>query len=315
MQSYKNIKVFTGNANPELSKAIVDFLDLPLGKAKVDRFSDGETWVEIQENVRGTDVYVIQPLSDPTNDHIMELLIMIDALRRSSAERITTVIPYYGYARQDRKVALRTPITAKLLADLLTAAGANRLVSMDFHAGQIQGFFNIPVDNLFAMPIFLDYIRAQISGDMVLVSPDAGAAERARAYAKRLHCPMAMIDKRRLKPNVSEIMNIIGDVQGKTAVIVDDIVDTAGTLTQACDALLKQGAKEVYACCSHGVLSGPALERISGSGLKKLVVSDSIALRPEVKANPKIEVLSVAQLFGEAIRRIYHSESVSSLFV
>lgn len=315
MYSYKNIKIFSGNANPLLAKAIAEYLELPLGKATIKRFSDGEVWVEIEENVRGMDTFVVQPTSQPSNENLMELLIVIDALKRSSADRITAVIPYYGYARQDRKVAPRTPISAKLVADLLTAAGANRIVSMDLHAGQIQGFFNIPVDNLFAMPVFLKYIEENLKDNFVVISPDAGAAERARAYAKRLGAPMALIDKRRLKPNVSEVLHVIGDVEGKTALIVDDIVDTAGTLVQGVEALLQNGAKEVYACCTHPVLSGPAVERIEKSKIKKLIVTDSIALGKEASKCPKIAPLSVAPLLAEAIRRIYHSESVSSLFV
>lgn len=315
MYSYKNIKIFSGNANPSLTKAIADFLELPLGEATVKRFSDGEVWVEIQENVRGMDTFIIQPTSYPANENLMELLVMIDALKRASADRITAVIPYYGYARQDRKVAPRTPISAKLVADLLTAAGTSRILSMDLHAGQIQGFFNIPVDNLFAMPVFLKFIQENLEDNLVVVAPDAGAAERARAYAKRFSSPLALIDKRRSQPNVAEVMHVIGDVSGRRAVIIDDIVDTAGTLTQAVEALLKEGAKEVYACCTHAVLSGPSIERINKSGLKKLVVTDSIAVKPEVKNCQKIEVLSVAGLLGEAIRRIYHSDSVSSLFV
>lgn len=315
MHSYKNIKIFSGNANRPLAQSIVDYLELPIGKAEVKRFADGEVWVEIEENVRGMDTFIIQPTSYPANEHLMELLIMIDALKRSSADRITAVIPYYGYARQDRKVAPRTPISAKLVADLLTAAGCNRIVSMDLHAGQIQGFFNIPVDNLFAMPVLLKYIEKNLKDDLVVVSPDAGAAERARAYAKRLNCPMALIDKRRLRPNVSEVLHVIGEVKGRRAMIVDDIVDTAGTLVQACEALMQEGAKEVFAFCSHPVLSEPAVERIEKSVLKKLIATDSIALDEKVKRCSKIEVLNVAPLFGEAIRRIYHSESVSSLFV
>ncbi|MDP2600165.1 MAG: ribose-phosphate pyrophosphokinase [Deltaproteobacteria bacterium] len=315
MYSYKNIKIFSGNSNPELAKSIVDFLELPMGDALVTRFSDGEVWVEIKENVRGMDTFVIQPTSQPANENLMELLVMIDALKRSSADRITAVLPYYGYARQDRKVAPRTPISAKLVADLLTAAGADRVLSLDMHAGQIQGFFNIPVDNLFAMPVFLKYLQDNLQDDMVVIAPDAGAAERSRAYAKRLSCPLAMIDKRRTRPNVSEVMNVIGDVSGKRAIIIDDIVDTAGTITQAVEALLKNGAKEVYGVCTHAVLSGPALERISKSNIKKLVTTDSIRPASEAKKCSKIEVLSVANLLGEAIRRIYHADSVSSLFI
>lgn len=315
MNSYKNIKIFTGNANRPLAQAIVDFLDLPLGKAKVQRFSDGECWIEIEENVRGMDTFIVQPLSNPCNENLMELLIMIDALKRSSADRITAVIPYYGYARQDRKVAPRTPISAKLVADLLEAAGANRVVAMDLHAGQIQGFFNIPVDNLFAMPIFLDYIEKHLKDDLVVVSPDAGAAERSRSYAKRLQAPLALIDKRRLKPNVSEVLHVIGEVKGKRAVIIDDIVDTGGTLTNAVAALYQEGAKEVYSFCTHAVLSGNAVTKIAESNLKKMVMTDTIQPSSAAQKCRTIEVLSVASILGEAIRRIYHSESVSSLFV
>ncbi|MDO8527993.1 MAG: ribose-phosphate pyrophosphokinase [Deltaproteobacteria bacterium] len=315
MYSYKNIKIFSGNANPALAKAIADFLELPMGKVLVKRFSDGEVWCEIQENVRGMDTFIIQPTSNPANENLMEMLVMIDALKRASADRITAVIPYYGYARQDRKVAPRTPISAKLVADLLTAAGANRVLSLDLHAGQIQGFFNIPVDNLFAMPVFLKFMQDNLQDNAVVVAPDAGAAERARAYAKRLGYPLAMIDKRRPQPNISEVMHVIGDVAGKRAIIIDDLIDTGGTLTQAAEALVKQGASEVYGCCTHAVLSGQALEKINKSVLKKMVVTDSITPKAEMLKSPKIEVLSVAPLLGEAIRRIYHSDSVSSLFI
>lgn len=315
MYSYKNIKIFSGNANRPLAESIVNWLELPLGKAEVKRFSDGEVWIEIQENVRGMDTYVIQPTSRPANENLMELLIMIDALKRASADRITAVIPYYGYARQDRKVAPRTPISAKLIADLLTAAGTHRVLSLDLHAGQIQGFFDIPVDNLFTMPVFLKYIEKNLKDELVVVAPDAGAAERSRSYAKRLKCPLAMIDKRRTSPNVSEVMHVIGDVSGKRAIVIDDIVDTAGTLTQASEALLQKGAKEVYAFCTHPVLSGQAVERIKKSSLKRIFVTDSILLEKEAQGCSKIEVLSVASLLGESIRRIYHADSVSSLFV
>lgn len=315
MYSYKNIKIFSGNANRPLAESIVNWLELPLGKAEAKRFSDGEVWIEIQENVRGMDTYVIQPTSRPANENLMELLIMIDALKRASADRITAVIPYYGYARQDRKVAPRTPISAKLIADLLTAAGTHRVLSLDLHAGQIQGFFDIPVDNLFTMPVFLKHIEKHLKDELVVVAPDAGAAERSRSYAKRLRCPLAMIDKRRTSPNVSEVMHVIGDVSGKRAIVIDDIVDTAGTLTQASEALLQKGAKEVYAFCTHPVLSGQAVERIKKSSLKRIFVTDSILLEKEAQGCSKIEVLSVASLLGESIRRIYHADSVSSLFV
>ena len=315
MYSFKNIKVFSGNSNPTLAKSIANYLDLPLGKVDVKRFSDGEINIEVGENVRGMDVFIIQPTCPPTNENLMELLIMIDAMKRSSADRITAVVPYYGYARQDRKVAPRTPISSKLVADLLTAAGTDRLLCMDLHAGQIQGFFNIPVDNLFALPVMLQYLQENLSNDLVVVAPDAGGAERARAYAKRLSAPMALIDKRRIRPNEAQAMNVIGDVKGKNAIIVDDIVDTAGTLTEAAQALLKNGAKEVFACCVHAVLSGPAIERINASAIQQLIVSDTIPTEALQKKCPKLKVLTVAPLLGEAIRRIYHADSVSSLFI
>ncbi|MCC6272875.1 MAG: ribose-phosphate pyrophosphokinase [Deltaproteobacteria bacterium] len=311
----EDIKIFSGNANPALAQEICDSLGVQLGAAQVKRFSDGEVWVEIDENVRGKDVFIIQSTSRPANEHLMELLIMIDALKRASAERITAVMPYYGYARQDRKVQPRTPITSKLVADLITSAGAHRVLSVDLHAGQIQGFFNIPFDHLYATPILLDYIKENLMNDLVIVSPDAGGAERARAYAKRLEVGLAMIDKRRTRPNVSEVMNVIGEVEGKTAIIVDDMVDTAGTLTQAAQALADKGAKRVFACATHGVLSGPAVERIGKSVLSALVVTNTISQPEAVLTHPKIKVLSMAKLLGEAISRITHSDSVSSLFV
>ncbi len=315
MKSIDEMKIFSGNANRPLGEEIAASLGTYLGKAQVKRFSDAEVWVEIDENVRGNDVFIVQPTSRPANENLMELLIMIDALKRASAERITAVIPYYGYARQDRKVQPRTPITSKLVADLITAAGAHRVLSVDLHAGQIQGFFNIPVDHLYATPILLDYIRSNLLNNIVMVSPDAGGTERARAYAQRLNASLAMIDKRRTKPNVSEVMNVIGDVEGKTAIIVDDMVDTAGTLTQAAQALHDHGASKVYACASHGVLSGNALERIQKSVLSTLVVTNTI-LQPEAIMNcDKIKVLSMAQVLAEAIRRIHQGDSVSSLFV
>ena len=315
MDRYKDIRIFSGNANRDLAYSISHFLELPLGKSLVKRFSDGEVWCEIEENVRGMEVFVVQPVSPPANENLMELLIMIDALKRASAETIAAVIPYYGYARQDRKISPRTPISAKLVADLLTTAGANRILSMDLHAGQIQGFFNIPVDNLYAMPAMIEYIQKNLFEDIVVVAPDAGAAERSRSYAKKLNVPMALVDKRRVRPNESEVMNIIGDVQNKVAVIIDDIIDTAGTLVQAAQAVQEKGAKEVYAFVTHPVLSGPALERIQQSCLRKLVVTNSISLRPETKNSEKIHVLDVAPLLGKAIQRIYRSESVSSLFI
>ncbi|MEK6577976.1 MAG: ribose-phosphate pyrophosphokinase, partial [Bdellovibrionota bacterium] len=289
-----------------------------LGHAEVKRFSDGEIFVEIQENVRGRDVYVIQSTCRPVNDTLMELLIMIDALKRASAKEVTAVIPYYGYARQDRKVAPRTPISAKLVADLLASAGATRVVSMDLHAGQIQGFFDIPFDNLFALPKIVDYIRDEMKmqGEgLVIVSPDAGGVERARAYAKRLHATVAMIDKRRTGPNEAKAMNIIGDVKGKKAIILDDMIDTAGTLTEAAHAVLEKGATHLYAAATHGVLSGPAIERINQSKIETLVVTDTIPLSPEALKCKKIVQLSVADLLAEAIHRIHNYDSVSSLFI
>jgi ribose-phosphate pyrophosphokinase len=309
------LKLISGNANTDLAKEIAAHLCLPLAATVAKRFSDGEINVEIRENVRGADVFIIQPTCAPANDHLMELLILIDALKRASAQRINAVIPYYGYARQDRKVLPRAPITAKLVADLLTAAGVNRVLTMDLHAGQIQGFFNIPVDHLFSAPVMLEYLKSKFSGeDIVIVSPDAGGVERARAMAKRLNASLAIIDKRRVAPNVAEVMNIIGAVEGKTAIMLDDIVDTAGTMVQAADALSAKGAKSVYACATHPVLSGPAIERIEKSQIQELVVANTIPLGDKAACN-KIKVLSVANLLGEAIKRIHFHDSVSSLFV
>lgn len=307
--------IFTGNANPVLAQEICDYLDMPLGRASVQTFSDGEVYVEIGENVRGADVYVIQPTCPPVNDNMMELLIMVDALRRASARRITAVLPYYGYARQDRKVAPRVPISAKLVADIITTAGARRVLAMDLHATQIQGFFSIPVDHLFAAPVLLDYLKERFTGKSVMVSPDAGGVERTRALAKRFGAGLAIIDKRRNKPNESEVMYIVGDVKGKIAVILDDMVDTAGTLCKAAYALKEHGADEVHACVTHPVLSGPAISRIKDSVLKSLVVTNTIPLREEAQNVEKIKVLSVSALLGEAIRRIHDESSVSSLFV
>jgi ribose-phosphate pyrophosphokinase len=314
---FKRVAIFSGNANPQLSVDICQCLELPVGKAKVSRFSDGETFCEIQENVRGVDTYIVQPTCAPVNDHVMELLIMADALRRASAGSITAVIPYYGYARQDRKVAPRTPITSKLVADLVVAAGVNRIVALDLHAAQIQGFFNIPFDHLFAMPALLDqHLKANYSSsEVVVVSPDAGGVERARAYAKRLFGSLAIIDKRRERANVSEVMHIIGDVEGKRCLILDDMIDTAGTLVNAANALKNAGAKEVAACATHAVLSGPAVKRIAESSLSEVIVTNTIPLTEEAKATGKFRVVSVARLLAEAIRRIHHSDSVSSLFV
>jgi ribose-phosphate pyrophosphokinase len=308
------LKIFTGNSNIELVRKISEQLNTPIGKSVVKNFSDGETNVEIDESVRGMDVFVIQSICAPVNNNLMELLILIDALKRASARRITAVLPYYGYARQDRKVSPRAPISAKLVADLITTAGASRILTVDLHAGQIQGFFNIPVDHLFAAPLVLDYLK-KIKNDMVIVSPDAGGVERARAYAKRLNTSLAIIDKRRESPNVSQVMNIIGDVSGMSAVLVDDMVDTGGTLVRAAFALMEKGAKAVYACCTHPVLSGQAVEVLMESPIEQMIVTDTIPLREEAKACPKIKVLSISSLLAEAIRRIYEDESVSDLFV
>jgi ribose-phosphate pyrophosphokinase len=281
----------------------------------VKSFADGEVWVEIQENVRGMDVFIVQATSRPGNTNLMELLVMIDALKRASAERITAVLPYYGYARQDRKVAGRTPITAKLVADLITAAGANRVLCMDLHAGQIQGFFNIPVDHLFAAPVLLQHIREHYDGNLVVVSPDAGGVERARAFAKRLSASLAIIDKRRTTPNVAEVMTIIGDVEGRDAVLVDDMIDTGDTLAKGAGALAARGARRVFACATHAVLSGPAIDRIMESPLQEVIVTDTIPLSAAAAACRKIRVLTVSGLLAEAIKRIYNDDSVSSLFV
>jgi ribose-phosphate pyrophosphokinase len=312
----KRVCIFSGNANSELASEIAKVLDTPLGEARITRFSDAETFVEIRENVRGLDTYVIQPTCSPVNDNLMELLIMCDALRRASAAGITAVIPYYGYARQDRKVAPRTPITSKLVADLLVAAGISRVVCVDLHAGQIQGFFNIPFDHLYALPVFLDdYLKARFDKDTVFIAPDAGGVERTRAYSKRLDAGLAIVDKRRERANVSEVMHVIGDVKGRDCIIVDDIIDTAGTLCNAAQAVMDHGARSVVACATHGVLSGPAVQRIEASPLEEVVVTNSIPLSPEAAACKKIRTVSIARLLGEAIRRIHNSDSVSSLFV
>jgi len=312
----ERMRVFSGNANLELARKIAENLGVPLGKVNVTAFSDGETRVEIDENVRGMDVFIIQPTCPPVNITLMELLIMIDAVRRSSADRITAVIPYYGYARQDRKVAPRAPITAKLVADIITKAGANRVLAMDLHAGQIQGFFNIPVDNLFATPVLLDYIKKHYRGDnIVIVSPDTGGVERARAFGKRLGASLAIIDKRREGPNDALVMNIIGHVKGKKVILLDDMIDTAGTVAQSAKALAEEGAIDVSVCCTHPVLSGPAIERIEQSGLKEVIVTDTIPLHDKARACSRIKVLSVSGLLSEAVRRIYYNDSVSSLFI
>ena len=306
--------VFSGRANQKLTEEICKYMDVPLGKTVIRDFSDKEIYVKIEENVRGGDVFVVQSTCFPGNTNLMELLIMIDALRRASAKRITAVIPYYGYARQDRKNEPRVPITSKLIADLVVTAGADRVQTVDLHAGQIQGFFNIPLDHLFAINVLIDYIKEQKLEDLIVISPDAGGVERARAYAKRLNSSLAIIDKRRDIPNEAKAMNIIGDVKGKIAFIVDDMIDTAGTLMEATDALLGAGAREVHACCSHPVLSGPAGERITNSPIKTVITTNTIPLNGELEKNSKIKVLSVASLLGEAILRIHQETSVSSLF-
>jgi ribose-phosphate pyrophosphokinase len=311
----KAFSIFSGNANPELAQAICRYLETPLGKAQVTRFADGEVYVEINENVRGVNCFVVQPTSTPVNDNLMELLVMIDALKRASAGSIVAVIPYFGYARQDRKAKPRTPISARLVADLLTAAGVTRVLAMDLHAGQIQGFFNIPVDHLFGMPVMMEYLRTKFTSEAVIVSPDAGGVERARAFSKRLDAGLAIIDKRRPAANVAEVVNIIGDIKGRDCIIVDDLVDTAGTLCAAARALASAGAHAVYACASHGVLSGPALDRITASPLQEFIMTDSIAPRPEVLASKKFKVLPVARLLGEAVKRIHLGDSISSLFI
>lgn len=312
----KNIKIFAGNSHIQLAEDIADLLGVPVGKSKVSTFSDGEISVDINETVRGMDVFIVQSTCSPVNNNLMELLIMIDAFKRASAGRITTVIPYYGYARQDRKAKSRDPITAKLVADLLTAAGANRVLTMDLHASQIQGYFNIPVDHLLGGPVLAEYFisrNLEDQDDVVVVSPDLGSVTRARKFADNLHAPIAIIDKRRPKANVSEIMNIIGEVEGKRCILIDDMIDTAGTITNAANALKDLGAKNVYACCTHGVLSGPAIERINKSAIEELVMLNTIPLSKE-KESVKIRSISVAPLFAEAIKRIYDDQPISKLF-
>ena len=312
----KDLKIFSGNANIVLAKGICNYLKIPLGDVTVSTFSDGEIMVQLNENVRGMDIFIVQPSSNPVNRSIMELLIMIDALKRASAYRITAVLPYFGYARQDRKVQSRAPFTAKLIADIITAAGAQRVLTIDLHAGQIQGFFNIPVDHLYATPVILDYINKLNLKDLVVVSPDAGGVERARAFAKRLKASLAIVDKRRDGPNVSEVMNIIGDVENKNALLLDDMIDTAGTITQAADAIKKKGAMKVIVGCTHGIFSGNAIKRINDSAIEEVILTDSVPLNDKYKeCRKKMTVLSVAPLLGEAIKRIHTEESVSSLFV
>lgn len=311
----EGIKLFTGNAHKDLAKEIAGYLGMPVGDATVMKFSDGEIMVQINENVRGTDVFVIQPTCMPVNRHIMELLLIVDALKRASARRITAVIPYYGYARQDRKVQPRVPISAKLVADLITAAGTNRVLTMDLHAAQIQGFFNIPVDNLYASPVLLDYVRNRYNFEnLIIVSPDAGGVERARSFAKKLQCSMAIIDKRREVANVSQIMNVIGDVRGRDTIILDDMVDTGGTTIQAAEALKVKGAEKVVAACTHAVLSDNAVTKVNNSVLEELIVTNTLPLDSKKEQCKKLTVLSIASLIGEAIRRIHEESSVSSLF-
>lgn len=312
-ESAKRFKVFSGNSNPELARDICRCLGVELGQAEILRFQDGEIRVRNVESVRGAEVFIVQPLNYPSAEHIMELLIMIDAMRRASAKQICAVVPYYAYARQDRKTQPRDPITAKLLANLLTAAGADRVVTLDLHAGQIQGFFDIPVDNLRAIPIITEYLQSKNLQDVIVVSPDVGGVVRARELADRLNCQIAIVDKRRPRPNFAEVMNIIGEVKGKTAILLDDMIDTGGTIVNAAKALMERGAVEVYACCTHAVFSHPAPELLEASPLKEVVVTDSIHLPPE-KQISKLTVLSVAPLFAEAIRRIFEERPVSKLF-
>ncbi len=311
----KGLTIFSGNANRPLAEEICRHVGIPIGAMRVGAFSDGECFVEIGENVRGVHCFVVQPTCAPVNHNVMELLVMLDALRRASAGSIIAVVPYFGYARQDRKVKPRTPISAKLVADLISTAGADRVLSVDLHAGQIQGFFNIPFDHLYALPVMMEYMRERFHGqEVVIVSPDAGGVERARAYSKRLNATLAIIDKRRDAPNVSEVMNIIGEVEGKTAVLLDDMIDTAGTLTQAAEALRKAGAKHVLAAATHPVLSGPAMKRIEESCLEELIVTNTIPLHDTARQCKKIIGLSMGKLLGEAVKRIYHGDSISSLF-
>jgi ribose-phosphate pyrophosphokinase len=311
-----DMKIFAGNSNRPLAQEISQYLKIPLGRAVVETFSDGESKVEIKENVRGADVFVIQSTSAPGNNNLMELLLMLDAFKRASAKRITAVMPYYGYARQDRKVVPRVPISAKLVADLITTSGASRMLTLDLHSGQIQGFFNIPVDNLYATPVLLQYLKKRLNhNEVTIVSPDAGGVERARAIAARLDASLAIIDKRRVGPNVVAEMNIIGEVKDQIAILLDDMIDTAGTLALAADALKKEGAKRILGCCTHAVLSGPAIQRIDESPMEELIVTNTIPLGTEAQSCGKIKVLSVAHLIGEAIRRTHEEESISSLFV
>lgn len=311
----EGIQLFTGNSNRKLAKEIADFLSIQVGDAAVSTFSDGEISVQINENIRGSDVFVVQSTCTPVNNNLMELLLMVDAARRASAGRITAVMPYYGYARQDRKAQPRVPITARLVADLLSVTGIDRVLTIDLHAGQIQGFFDIPVDHLYAAPVHVEYVKKEYLNDLVIVSPDAGGVERARAFAKRVNASLAIIDKRREKANVSEVMHVIGDVSGKNAILFDDMIDTAGTITHAAAALKENGAKRVVAACAHAVLSGPALDRINDSALEDVIVTNTIPMDENQKKCKKLTVLSVASLLGEAIKRIHEETSVSSLFI
>ncbi|GMU67617.1 MAG: ribose-phosphate pyrophosphokinase [Acidobacteriota bacterium] len=313
--TYGEIKIFGGRAHPSLTREICDYLGIEQGRSSAYNFSDGETFCQIDENVRGSDVFIVQPTCRPVNENVMELLILLDAFKRSSASRVTAVLPYYGYARQDKKDAPRVPITAKLVADLVSAAGADRVLTMDLHASQIQGFFDVPVDHLFAAPVLLDAIRALEIDDLVIVSPDAGGVERARAIAKRLGAGLAIVDKRRTAPNVAEVMHVIGEVEGMNTLILDDIIDTAGTLTKTVDALRSQGARRILAAGVHGVLSGPAIERIDKSALELVLITNTTPVDEKLQKSSKLRALSVAPLLGEAIRRIHENSSVSSLFV
>ena len=311
---YRKPKIFAGRSNPKFAEAVCEHLEIPLGKIEITNFMDGEVYVQIKENIRGHDVYLIQSTCPPVNDHIMELVLMLDAAKRASPGCITVVMPYFGYARQDRKVEARVPISAKAVADVLTASGAQRLLTIDLHAGQIQGFFNIPVDNLFASAVFIEYIRSLGYDDLVVVAPDAGGVERARAYAKRLNVELGIIDKRRTPKNQAEVMHVSGDVRGRVTILVDDMVDTSGTITRGADALMENGAKAVFACATHAVLTGPALEKINNSALEELVVTDTIPLNGKDKECPKLKVLSMAPLMAETIQRIHEGLSVSALF-
>ncbi len=312
---HRELRIFTGSAHPALGEAIASYLGVPVGRAHLARFSDGEVWFQIHDNVRGADVFVVQPTCSPVNENLVELLLMLDAFKRSSASRLTAVIPYYGYGRQDRKDKPRVPISAKLVADLLSTAGTDRVLTVDLHAAQIQGFFDVPVDHLFAAPVIIEHVQRLSLPNLTVISPDAGGVERARAYAKRLDAALAIVDKRRDQPNVAEVHHVIGDVEGRTALIVDDIVDTAGTLTKVAEAIKAAGAREVLASCTHPVLSGHAIERIEKSPLAKLIVTDSLPLTPDKRDCGKIVVLSIAELLARAIKNIHEETSVTSLFV